>query len=224
MRRFFLIAIAIFSSAASANSVSVSSPDGQIRFSFNDDKGYAQYTVHYNNVLVIRPSRLGFGFQHAKPLYRHLALSEVSRNSVNITWEQPWGEQRVIRDHHNELTVRFTDQKVKNNSFTVTVALQGEVGEFVVIARKEKQHRHYSGNGWYLGAITNEDARTITVPLDFLEQGKTFEAQIYQDGKKADWRTNPYDIAISKKTVSSADTLSIPLAEAGGVAIRFKAL
>lgn len=686
MRRFFLIAMAIFSSAASANSVSVSSPDGQIRFSFNDDKGYAQYTVHYNNVLVIRPSRLGFGFQHATPLYRHLALSEASRNSVNITWKQPWGEQRVIRDHHNELTVRFTDQKVKNNSFTVTVrvfddgvgfryhvetdgeriitremtefsivdshtakafwipgqgydrqeylyretrvqdvglastpmtikldsgvhlaiheaalvdyagmslkwqqlgrfeaelapradgskvkksgsfdtpwrtiqiapnatglinsyltlnlnepnklgdtsfinpgkyvgiwwgmhiqkytwgsgdkhgattentmaymdfaaengfdgvlvegwnvgwdgdwiqnselfsftqsypdfdiekvaeygrkkgvklighhetsggitdyekqmedgfalyeklgveqiktgyvahgqslkredeagvmrfeytdsqpvvnhfihnvstaakyhisinthesvkdtglrrtypnwiaresargqeynsgwaapnppnhipmlaftrmlsgpmdftpgifdldyppikggteehgrvkymrpqstiakqlaeyvviyspiqmaadlpenylakpkpfqfikdvptdwektvALQGEVGEFVVIARKEKQHRHYSGNDWYLGAITNEDARTITVPLDFLEQGKTFEAQIYQDGKKADWRTNPYDIAISKKTVSSADTLSIPLAEAGGVAIRFKAL
>ena len=105
-----------------------------------------------------------------------------------------------------------------------SIALQGEVGDFVVIARKEKQHRHYSGNDWYLGAITNEDPRTVNVKLDFLEPGKTFEAQIYKDGKKADWQTNPYDVDISKRKVTSKDTLTLHLAAAGGAAIRFKQL
>ena len=105
-----------------------------------------------------------------------------------------------------------------------TQALQGEVGDYVVIARQERKARHYSGNDWYLGAITNEDARDITVPLSFLKPGKTYEAQIYKDGKKADWQTNPYDVDISKRMVTSKDSLTLHLAAAGGAAIRFKQL
>ena len=105
-----------------------------------------------------------------------------------------------------------------------SIALQGEVGDFVVIARKEKQHRHYSGNDWYLGAITNEDPRTVNVKLDFLEPGKTFEAQIYRDAKRTDWQTNPYEIEIVKQKVTSADSLKLFLSAAGGAAVRFKAL
>ncbi|WP_137166574.1 glycoside hydrolase family 97 protein [Salinimonas lutimaris] len=103
-----------------------------------------------------------------------------------------------------------------------SVALQGEVGQFVVIARQERAHRHYSGKDWYLGAITNEDSREVTVPLNFLPKGETFEAQVYQDGEQADWQTNPYDIAITRQQVSADDTLTLKLAGAGGAAIRFK--
>ena len=53
-----------------------------------------------------------------------------------------------------------------------SIALQGEVGKFVVFARKEKAHRQYSGNDWYLGALTNEDERQINVPLTFLDKKK----------------------------------------------------
>ncbi|BBN80212.1 alpha-glucosidase [Pseudoalteromonas sp. A25] len=105
-----------------------------------------------------------------------------------------------------------------------SLALLGEVGDYVVFARKERQRGKYPGNDWYLGAITDEQARTITVPLSFLEENKKFEAQIYQDGKNAEWKNNPYDIQISKRIVTAKDTLTLKLATSGGTAIRFKAL
>ncbi|RXE88547.1 glycoside hydrolase family 97 protein [Pseudoalteromonas sp. A757] len=105
-----------------------------------------------------------------------------------------------------------------------SIALAGEVGDYVVFARKERKHKQYSGNDWFLGAVTDEEAREIPVTLDFLEPGKTFEAQIYADGDKAEWKQNPYEMNIYRKKVTSADKLTLKLAAGGGVAIRFKAL
>ncbi|NOU51909.1 glycoside hydrolase family 97 protein [Pseudoalteromonas sp. JBTF-M23] len=105
-----------------------------------------------------------------------------------------------------------------------SIALSGEVGDYVVFARKERQRGKYSGNDWYLGAITDEQTRSIDVPLHFLEADKKFEAQIYQDGKDAQWKNNPYEIHISKRIVTAKDTLTLKLATSGGTAIRFKAL
>uniref|UniRef100_UPI0033940738 glycoside hydrolase family 97 C-terminal domain-containing protein n=1 Tax=Shigella sonnei TaxID=624 RepID=UPI0033940738 len=62
-----------------------------------------------------------------------------------------------------------------------SIALAGEVGDYVVFARKERKRDNYSGNDWYLGAVTDEQARTIDIKLDFLEPGKVFEAHIYRD-------------------------------------------
>lgn len=103
-------------------------------------------------------------------------------------------------------------------------AIQGEVGEYIVQVRKERKARHYSGNDWYLGALTNEDARDISVPLDFLDAGQRYEAQIYRDGDDAHWANNPYSLVIEKRRVTGADTLKVRLAPSGGVAVRFKAL
>ncbi|TMN42064.1 alpha-glucosidase [Pseudoalteromonas piscicida] len=105
-----------------------------------------------------------------------------------------------------------------------SIALAGEVGDYVVFARKERKHKQYSGNDWFLGAVTDEEAREIPITLDFLESGKTFEAQIYADGDKAEWKQNPYEMNIYRKKVTSADKLTLKLAAGGGVAIRFKAL
>jgi alpha-glucosidase len=88
-----------------------------------------------------------------------------------------------------------------------------------VIARKER-----NGQDWYLGAITDENARDLSIALDFLDAGKPYEAQIYRDGAKAEWKTNPYDMVIEKKTVTAKDKLNFNLGTSGGVAIRFKAI
>ena len=105
-----------------------------------------------------------------------------------------------------------------------SIALDGEVGDFIVFARKERKRDNYSGNDWYLGAVTDENARTIEIKLDFLDKDKQFEAQIYQDGKNAEWKNNPYDLSIEKRTVTANDKLTLKLATSGGTAIRFKAL
>ena len=91
-------------------------------------------------------------------------------------------------------------------------------------ARKEKQRRQFSGKDWYLAGVTDENERTVTVSLDFLDKGQRYEAQIYRDAKETDWGENPYAIVIENKTVSATDALTIRMAESGGFAVRFKAL
>lgn len=100
-----------------------------------------------------------------------------------------------------------------------SIALDGEVGDFVVTARQQRD-----SDDWYLGAVTDESARDIEVNLDFLEAGKTYQAQIYRDGKDADWVNKPYEMVIENKKVTSKDKLKLKLATSGGIAIRFKAL
>jgi alpha-glucosidase len=98
-------------------------------------------------------------------------------------------------------------------------AIAGDVGDYIVMARKQR-----GSDDWFLGAITDENAREVSFKLDFLDKGKKYEAQIYRDGEKAEWKANPYDMVIERKTVTAVDALSFKLATSGGVAIRFKAL
>lgn len=105
-----------------------------------------------------------------------------------------------------------------------SIALAGAVGEFVVMARKERKAGKYSGRDWYLGAMTNDQPRQLAIELSFLDSGVKYQAEIYRDGKDANWRTKPYDYVIDKQLVTAADTLDLALASSGGTAIRFRAL
>lgn len=100
-----------------------------------------------------------------------------------------------------------------------TRVLNGEVGDYVTVARKDR-----ASDDWYLGSITNEAGRTLTVPLDFLAAGRTYTAQIYRDAEGADYRTAArHAIAIENRTVKEGDTMTLALAPGGGQAIRFVA-
>jgi hypothetical protein len=98
-----------------------------------------------------------------------------------------------------------------------SVALDGEVGDYVVMARKEKGTQN-----WYLGAITDEEERTIEVNFDFLIAGKEYELTIYEDGKDAHWDENAGSYNIRKDKVTSERQLSFRLAPGGGLAISIK--
>lgn len=99
-----------------------------------------------------------------------------------------------------------------------SIALAGEVGEFVVFGRKDR-----NSDDWYIGAITDEQAREVEVSLDFLDKTRGYTAQVYRDGDDAHWKTNPYSIVIEEKAVSADSTLKLMLAAGGGTAIRLKA-
>ena len=97
--------------------------------------------------------------------------------------------------------------------------LQGEIGDYIVVARQPR-----GGKDWFLGALTDETARKLTQKLDFLAPGKRYEAQIYADGPGANYVTNTTALVISKKVVTSKDSLDFDMAPGGGAAVRFKAL
>jgi alpha-glucosidase len=97
--------------------------------------------------------------------------------------------------------------------------LQGDIGDFIVVARLQR-----GGKDWFLGALTNENARKLTQSLSFLSPDKHYEAQIYSDGPGADYRTNPLPVSIERFAVTQKDILEIDMAPGGGTAIRFKCL
>jgi alpha-glucosidase len=94
--------------------------------------------------------------------------------------------------------------------------IDGRIGDYVIVARKAK-----NSDDWFLGAITDEEGRTFSVPLNFLTPGRKYTAEIYADGPGANWSTNPLPVSISKRTVDSSTNLSVVLAPGGGQAIRF---
>jgi alpha-glucosidase len=97
-----------------------------------------------------------------------------------------------------------------------TRVLNGAVGEYATIARKD---RH--SDAWYVGAVTDGTARTLAVPLAFLDPGRQYVAEIYRDGEQADYRNgHRFDLVTETKTVTAQDRLDVRLAPGGGLAIR----
>ncbi|MWB92891.1 glycoside hydrolase family 97 protein [Flavobacterium sp. GA093] len=97
-----------------------------------------------------------------------------------------------------------------------TKVLDSKIGEYTTIVRKDWEDKN-----WYLGSITNKDARNLKVALSFLDKGTEYQAEIYADGKGANYKTNPYPVTISKLKVNSTTVLNIDLAAGGGTAIKF---
>jgi alpha-glucosidase len=97
-----------------------------------------------------------------------------------------------------------------------TRVLNGEVGDYVTIARKDR-----NSDQWFLGAITDEEPRNLQASLSFLEPGRRYRAEIYRDAPNAHWKTNREAIDIVTQEVTAADTLTLRLAPGGGQAIRF---
>jgi hypothetical protein len=95
--------------------------------------------------------------------------------------------------------------------------LQAEPGDYLTIARKAK-----GKESWFLGAITDENARKSEIKLDFLTKGKKYKAIIYEDAKNADWKNNPIAYKIRTIEVTNKSKINLNLAPGGGTAISFE--
>ena len=96
-----------------------------------------------------------------------------------------------------------------------TRVINAEIGKFVTMARKDR-----NSDEWYVGSITNEEARTIEIDLSFLDENRDYRAEIYADGDGADYRSNPESVKITTRVVDSGKSLKLELAAGGGTAIR----
>ncbi|WP_264521311.1 glycoside hydrolase family 97 protein [Flavobacterium sp. N1994] len=95
--------------------------------------------------------------------------------------------------------------------------LEAEPGDYLTVTRKDKHSEN-----WFLGAITDENARDTELKLDFLSPNKKYKATIYEDGKDADWQKNPKSYAIRSVEVTSKSKIKLHLANGGGAAISFQ--
>ena len=98
------------------------SPGKILELCVSVENGEARYQVTRGDVTVIAPSRLGLRFAgEAEP--RFAAIADAERSAVDTTWEQPWGEQRLIRDNHNQLSVTLAGDTPLNRAVGVTFRL-----------------------------------------------------------------------------------------------------
>jgi len=98
-----------------------------------------------------------------------------------------------------------------------TKYLEAEPGDYITMARKAK-----GTADWFVGAITDENARTAVIPFRFLDTKEWYIASIYADAADADWKKNPMAYQILKVLVNSKSVLKQKLAAGGGVAISMK--
>ena len=153
----------------------------------------------------------GFPSRVSTTLAKQLALYVTIYSPVQMACDLP--------KHYDKHPEMFEFIKNVPVDWETSRVINAEVGVFLTIARKDR-----NSDNWYLGAITNEESRDLKVSLDFLDADKNYKAIIYQDGKGADWKENPYDYQIVAKQVNTKDSLTLNLAKGGGCAIAFKVL
>lgn len=131
-----------------------------------------------------------------------LALSVIMYSPLQFLY---WYDKP--EDSQNEPELEFFDHVA--TVWDDTKILSGEIGDYVSIARR-------SGNEWFAGVITNNDARAVDFSFSFLPAGKKFRAKIYADDPNSSVRTH---VSIKTITVGTDSHLKLSLPASGGTAI-----
>jgi alpha-glucosidase len=138
---------------------------------------------------------------------RQLALYVVLYSPIQMAADLPENYAKHLKPFQfiKDVPVDWSDTRVLN----------GEVGDYATIARKDR-----NSDDWYLGAITDEEPRVLQASLSFLDEGRKYYATIYRDGKDAGFEGDGQSLEIETRPVSRYDTLQLKLAPGGGQAIR----
>ena len=160
--------------------------------------GAADYTFCY-----FYRKELGHATRHIQNTSTHqLALPVIYYSPLQWMY---WYDKP--EDYQNEPELAFWD--VLPTTWNDTKIINGEIGKYITVARQNQEN-------WFVGCITNTEARELKVPLDFLESGKKYEATLYFDDPNVATRTH---VGISKQKVDSKTVLNINLQASGGQAI-----
>ena len=115
-----ILLLIFFGACSSPKETTVKSPDGRISIRFNlDDSGAPGYSVSFNGKEVIKPSSMGFEFKGQEAMKGDFELLEASNSMFSEKWEMPWGEQRVVDNTYNQLTVKLKEKKGAKRSLLV---------------------------------------------------------------------------------------------------------
>ena len=142
-------------------------------------------------------------------LARQLAYFVTIYSGMQMAADRPYVyEERFMKE--------FEFIREVPTNFKKTVPLAGEIGEYYIVARLDR-----NSDDWYLGGVTNEEGRRVHIDLDFLGEG-VYQAELYVDDDNAHFRDEQFAIDISGRRVSRNESLDLYMAPGGGFAVRFK--
>lgn len=155
-----------------------------------------------------------------------IALLTKDNNQINTTLAQQLALYVVIysplqmacdlpENYENQPAFEFI--KEVGVDWEQTKVLDGEIGDFVLIAREEKQ----TGN-WFVGGLTDENSREAVINFDFLKDDETYLATFYRDADDSHYKKNPTAIEIEQEEIVKDSRKKILMKEGGGFAISIK--
>lgn len=141
----------------------------------------------------------------------------VKQLAYYVTMYSPLQMAADIPDNYNRFPDAFQFIKDVAVDWDNSYILEAEPGDYITIARKAK-----GKDAWFVGGITDENARTATIAFDYLPKGKKYIATVYSDAKDASWNEKPQNYTIQKIIVTSKSVLKQYIAPGGGTAISIK--
>ncbi len=147
----------------------------------------------------------------------HKKATVANQLALYLTMYSPLQMAADLPEHYTEKMDAFQFIKDVPVDWSRSEYLDAEPGEFIVVARRDK-----NSDNWFVGGVTNGEARDYDLKFDFLEPGATYEATVYSDAADADYATNPEAYKIEKRRIDSTSDLPIKMARGGGFAISLK--
>ena len=181
------------------------------------------------HVTVLPFTRLNGGPMDFTPGIFEMDLSKFCSNTSKVkatianqlalylTMYSPLQMAADFPEHYDQFADAFQFIKDVAVDWQKSKYLLAEPGDYIVVARKAKK----SGQ-WFAGGVTDENSRTLDIPMNFLDPGKTYVAKIYADAPDADYEKNPQAYVITEQDVTSDSVVSVFMARGGGFAIEFR--
>lgn len=158
-------------SAQSSILLGAKSPDQRIQLQFAvQEPGRIFYAIQVDGKKALDWSALGFEIKNARPLNEGFAVQNVRRTKVDTTWEQPWGEERWIRNNYNELRIDLIEQPPRLRQLTLVfrvfndgigfryeIPLQSDLNQFIITKEKTEFNFPADHKAWWIDAFDNAD-------------------------------------------------------------------
>ena len=172
---------------------------------------------------------------------QHMHHTICNQLGLYVTFYSPLQMAADLPENYANFMDAFQFIKDVAVDWDKSVYIDAEPGAYIITARHPKMSSLNSGrltgkssawefanpdgrehDTWFLGGVTDENARTFDVKLDFLTPGVQYEATIYADAPDADYETNPKAYTITRQTVTSETSLNLRMARAGGFAVSLR--
>jgi alpha-glucosidase len=161
------------------------------------------------------PGTFGLTFPEWRP-YNRVQTTLAKQLALMVVIYTPWQMASDLPENYLKFPKAFEFIKSVPTNWEKTKALESKIGDYTIIARKDRD-----SDRWYLGAVTDEQARTVSIKLDFLDRGAWYRVNAYQDARSATWTDNPYAMEIYSTRVRADGTFDLHLAPGGGTALEF---
>ena len=172
---------------------------------------------------------------------QHMHHTICNQLGLYVTFYSPLQMAADLPENYANFMDAFQFIKDVAVDWDKSVYIDAEPGAYIITARHPKMSSLNAGrltgksgawefanpdgkehDVWFLGGVTDENARTFNVKLDFLTPGVQYEATIYADAPDADFETNPQAYTITRQTVTSETALDLRMARAGGFAVSLR--